>query len=86
MAAQIAVLISLNLFFSNIRLSQASTHWVVTEDGKVQAQMDSVFNMKRPYDLVAFMKQEERANMLDKLKQELLSRKVEIDSTEDRDT
>ena len=48
--------------------------------------MDSVFNMKRPYDLVAFMKQEERANMLDKLKQELLSRKVEIDSTEDRDT
>ncbi|XP_053384178.1 tetratricopeptide repeat protein 17-like isoform X3 [Mercenaria mercenaria] len=86
MAAQIAVLISLNLIFSNIRLSQASTHWVVTEDGKVQSQMDSVFNMKRPYDLVAFMKQEERANMLDKLKQELLSRKVEIDSTEDRDT
>lgn len=39
MAAQIAVLISLNLFFSNIRLSQASTHWVVTEDGKVQAQV-----------------------------------------------
>ena len=48
--------------------------------------MDSVFNMKRPYDLVAFMKQEERAGMLDKLKQELLSRKDEIDRTEDRDT
>ena len=42
--------------------------------------------MKRPYDLVAFMKQEERANMLDHLKQELLARKDEIDKTEDRDT
>ncbi|KAL4224492.1 Tetratricopeptide repeat protein 17 [Mactra antiquata] len=86
MAAVTAVLVSLNLLFSNFKLSDASTHWVVMEDGKVQAQMDSVFNMKRPYDLVAFMKQEERASMLDKLKQELLSRKVEIDSSEDRDT
>ena len=42
--------------------------------------------MKRPYDLVAFMKQEERASMLDQLKQELLARKDEIDKTEDRDT
>ena len=49
-------------------------------------QVDSVFNMKRPYDLVAFMKQEERASMLDQLKQELLARKDEIDKTEDRDT
>ena len=45
-----------------------------------------MFNMKRPYDLVAFMKQEERASMLDQLKQELLARKDEIDKTEDRDT
>ncbi|KAH3890159.1 hypothetical protein DPMN_014231 [Dreissena polymorpha] len=42
--------------------------------------------MKRPYDLVAFMKQEDRAAMLDKLKQELLSRKDEIDRTEDRNS
>lgn len=48
--------------------------------------MDSVFNMKRPYDLVAFMKQEDRSIMLEKLKKELLSRKDEIDKTEDRDT
>ncbi|XP_052798048.1 tetratricopeptide repeat protein 17-like isoform X3 [Mya arenaria] len=86
MAAVYAVLISVNLIFSNIPFSRASTHWVVTEDGRVQAQMDSVFNMKRPYDLVAFMKQEDRAAMLDELKQELLSRKDEIDRTEDRDT
>lgn len=42
--------------------------------------------MKRPYDLVAFMRQEERSGMLDKLKDELLSRKDEIDKNEDRDT
>lgn len=49
-------------------------------------QLDTVFNMKRPYDLVAFMRQEERSGMLDKLKDELLSRKDEIDKNEDRDT
>lgn len=32
------------------------------------------------------MKQEERAVMLDNLKKELLSRKDEIDKSEDRDT
>ena len=42
--------------------------------------------MRRPYDLVAFMRQEERAHMLNELKEELLSRKDEIDKNEDRDT
>uniref|UniRef100_A0A2C9KLB1 Tetratricopeptide repeat protein 17 n=1 Tax=Biomphalaria glabrata TaxID=6526 RepID=A0A2C9KLB1_BIOGL len=49
-------------------------------------KVDSVYSMRRPYDLVAFMKQEERANMLNSLKKELLSRKDEIDKNEDRDT
>ncbi|KAH3890152.1 hypothetical protein DPMN_014224 [Dreissena polymorpha] len=86
MAAVYAVLTIFNLILSDIPIVKCSTHWVVTEDGKIQSQIDSVFNMKRPYDLVAFMKQEDRAAMLDKLKQELLSRKDEIDRTEDRDT
>ena len=60
--------------------------WQYKEKENNLFQVDSVFNMKRPYDLVAFMKQEERANMLDHLKQELLARKDEIDKTEDRDT
>ena len=60
--------------------------WQYKEKERNLFQVDSVFNMKRPYDLVAFMKQEERANMLDHLKQELLARKDEIDKTEDRDT
>ena len=49
-------------------------------------QMDSVFNLRRPYDLVAFMRQEERAHMLGNLKKELLNRKNEIDRHEDRDS
>ena len=48
--------------------------------------MDSVFNLRRPYDLVAFMRQEERAQMLGNLKKELLNRKSEIDRHEDRDS
>jgi len=48
--------------------------------------MDSVFNLQRPYDLMALLKQEERAEMLENLKQELLSRKGDLDGNEDKDT
>jgi len=48
--------------------------------------MDSVFNLQRPYDLVALLKQEERAEMLESLKEELLSRKGDIDGTDDKDS
>jgi len=47
--------------------------------------MDSVFNLQRPYDLMALLKQEERAEMLENLKHELLSRKGDIDGSEDKD-
>lgn len=42
--------------------------------------------MRRPYDLVAFMRQEDRGENIMKLKKELLQRKEEIDRNEDRDT
>lgn len=42
--------------------------------------------MRRPYDLVAFMKQEDRGGVIEDLKKELLQRKEEIDRNEDRDT
>ncbi|XP_029638626.1 tetratricopeptide repeat protein 17 isoform X1 [Octopus sinensis] len=86
MAARVVLLIFSLLLIVYLEAVQTATHWVVTEDGRIQAQVDTVFNMRRPYDLVAFMKQEERAVMLDNLKKELLSRKDEIDKSEDRDT
>ncbi len=49
-------------------------------------QLDSIFNMRRPYDLMALLKQEQRAVMLENLKEELLARKEEIDRNEDKDT
>ena len=48
--------------------------------------MDSVFNLKRPYDLMALLKQEQRAVMLETLKRELLAKKGDIDKNEDKDT
>ncbi|XP_048779550.1 tetratricopeptide repeat protein 17-like isoform X2 [Ostrea edulis] len=86
MASMLVVVYMVQLILHNVSPSGGSSHWVVTEDGRIQAQLDTVFNMKRPYDLVAFMRQEERSGMLDKLKDELLSRKDEIDKNEDRDT
>ncbi|MGH0182725.1 UNVERIFIED_CONTAM: hypothetical protein FKN15_010325 [Acipenser sinensis] len=47
--------------------SAATTHWVVTEDGKIQQQVDSPLNLKHPHDLVIFMRQETRVSYLKEL-------------------
>uniref|UniRef100_V5IBL4 Uncharacterized protein n=1 Tax=Ixodes ricinus TaxID=34613 RepID=V5IBL4_IXORI len=64
--------------------SECSTHWVVTDKGKIQPQMDSVFSLRRPYDLLALLAQEERAVQVEEFKQQLLRRKQEIDRCEDQ--
>ncbi|XP_046360680.2 tetratricopeptide repeat protein 17-like isoform X1 [Haliotis rufescens] len=86
MAPSMVVLVAVNLLLEQSLLTSGFTHWVVTEDGRVQSQADSVFNLRRPYDLVEFMKQEERATTINILKKELQIRKHEIDKNEDRDT
>ncbi|KAM9079652.1 tetratricopeptide repeat protein 17 isoform 6-T6 [Megaptera novaeangliae] len=45
----------------------ATTHWVVTEDGKIQQQVDSPMNLKHPHDLVILMRQETTVNYLKEL-------------------
>ncbi|KAF4520839.1 hypothetical protein B566_EDAN007135 [Ephemera danica] len=52
-----------------------STHWVVTENGRIQAQEDSAFDIRRPDDFMAFLAQEDRVETLDKLTTELADRK-----------
>uniref|UniRef100_A0A4W5PYF8 Tetratricopeptide repeat domain 17 n=2 Tax=Hucho hucho TaxID=62062 RepID=A0A4W5PYF8_9TELE len=64
----------------------ATTHWVVTEDGKIQQQVDSPLNLKHPHDLVIFMRQETRVNYLKKLEKQLVAQKIHIEENEDRDT
>uniref|UniRef100_A0A1B6GM84 Tetratricopeptide repeat protein 17 n=1 Tax=Cuerna arida TaxID=1464854 RepID=A0A1B6GM84_9HEMI len=57
----------------------ASTHWVVTENGKIQPQLDSPFHMRRPYDLLSLLEQERRAMEIERLYHEMVQRKVAID-------
>ncbi|XP_061132156.1 tetratricopeptide repeat protein 17 [Syngnathus typhle] len=64
----------------------ATTHWVVTEDGKIQQQVDSPMNLKHPHDVVIFMRQESRVNYLKKLEKLLVAQKIHIEENEDRDT
>lgn len=75
--------ICLLLIFEECR---ATTHWVVTEEGKIQSQLDSTFSLKRPYDLLALMEQEKRAIEVEDLKQKLIIQKEEIDRREDKET
>uniref|UniRef100_A0A672G327 Tetratricopeptide repeat domain 17 n=1 Tax=Salarias fasciatus TaxID=181472 RepID=A0A672G327_SALFA len=64
----------------------ATTHWVVTEDGKIQQQVDSPLNLKHPHDVVIFMRQETRVNYLKRLEKQLVAQKIHIEENEDRDT
>uniref|UniRef100_A0A8D0BEB9 Tetratricopeptide repeat protein 17 n=1 Tax=Salvator merianae TaxID=96440 RepID=A0A8D0BEB9_SALMN len=66
--------------------SVATTHWVVTEDGKIQQQVDSPMNLKHPHDLVILMRQETTVNYLKELEKQLVAQKIHIEENEDRDT
>ena len=48
-----------------------STHWLVTETGKVEAQPDSIFYMRQPHDLVSFIHQEQRFSDMNNLHDKL---------------
>ncbi|XP_039600181.1 tetratricopeptide repeat protein 17 isoform X1 [Polypterus senegalus] len=63
-----------------------TTHWIVTEDGKIQQQVDSSLNLKHPHDLVIFMRQEARVSYLKELEKQLVAQKIHIEENEDRDT
>ncbi|XP_056383704.1 LOW QUALITY PROTEIN: tetratricopeptide repeat protein 17 [Hyla sarda] len=66
--------------------SGATTHWVVTEDGKIQQQVDSPMNLKHPHDLVILMRQETTVGYLKDLEKHLVAQKIHIEENEDRDT
>ncbi|XP_075214285.1 tetratricopeptide repeat protein 17 isoform X2 [Lycorma delicatula] len=58
----------------------ASTHWVVTENGRIQSQLDSVFHLRHPYDLLSFLEQEKRLEKIESLYGEMLRRKAVIEA------
>lgn len=61
--------------------SEATTHWIVTEDGKLQSQEDSIFSLRRPHDLASFLHQEQRMQQLLQIKQQLMEQKKIIEET-----
>ncbi|GCB74212.1 hypothetical protein scyTo_0003300 [Scyliorhinus torazame] len=76
----------LAVLLSALRSSLGTTHWIVTEDGKIQQQVDSPLNLKHPHDLVVFMRQEATVNYLKELEKHLVAQKIHIEENEDRDT
>lgn len=46
--------------------------------------MDSIYQLRRPYDFLALIQQEERAKHVEQLKKELLEQKAHIDKNEDK--
>ncbi|XP_054017394.1 tetratricopeptide repeat protein 17 [Dryobates pubescens] len=75
-----------SLLASGTRPAAATTHWVVTEDGKIQQQVDSPMNLRNPHDLVILMRQETTVNYLKELEKQLVAQKIHIEENEDRDT
>ncbi len=51
-----------------------STHWKITDSGRIEPNDDSDFSLLRPYDLAAFIKQVERHKRLNILKDILESK------------
>ncbi|XP_029438103.1 tetratricopeptide repeat protein 17 isoform X3 [Rhinatrema bivittatum] len=81
-----ACLLGLCLLLGLLPAGSATTHWIVTEDGKIQQQVDSPVNLKHPHDLVILMRQEATVNYLKELEKQLVAQKIHIEENEDRDT
>ena len=47
-------------------------------------QMDSIFQLRRPYDFLALAQQEQRAMQVETLKKDLMTQKSQIDRNEDK--
>ncbi|XP_078670324.1 tetratricopeptide repeat protein 17-like isoform X5 [Branchiostoma floridae x Branchiostoma belcheri] len=71
---------------SQALLAAGWTHWVVTEDGRIQQQFESPLNIKRTDDLVMFMRQAERTEQIAQMQKDLLAQKIHIEETEDKET
>lgn len=63
----------------------ASTHWVVTEDGRIQQQIESSFAMVQPDNLAAFINQERNQEKLKEMHKELIEKRQLIEKNEDKD-
>lgn len=59
-----------------IAFASCFTHWRVTEQGRLETKEDSVFTLLRPYDLASFLKQAERLDRLNYLKEVISAKEI----------
>jgi len=62
-----------------------STHWIMTESGKIEAQPDSIFFMRQPHDFVAFLHQEQRHHDVNDLHEKLSLFRGQLDENHNLD-
>eukprot|EP00795_Rhopilema_esculentum_P011375 gene11375-21569_t len=63
-------------------LCSSVTHWFVDNDGKIKQQVESIYNLKSPGDLITFMEQESKMKKLSILQTELLSKRDVLQPSE----
>lgn len=80
------ILLLVTISFVLFSPCRATTHWVVTEDGMITQQLDSVFNLREPYNLIAVLGQERSSQEVNLLEESLRLQKVSIEANEDKDT
>lgn len=73
-------LMLLCLIFNGFAQLFAVNHWIVTQTGKIQAYLESPFDLRRPHDLLALLDQENRRNDINDLHEDLIKRKISIES------
>uniref|UniRef100_A0AAR5PZ19 Tetratricopeptide repeat protein 17 n=1 Tax=Dendroctonus ponderosae TaxID=77166 RepID=A0AAR5PZ19_DENPD len=73
------VLLWAQILFSIFAQLGAVNHWIVTQSGKIQAFLDSPFDLRKPDDLLALLDQESRKNDIHDLYEDLLARKTAIE-------
>jgi hypothetical protein len=70
------IILKMILIVLLIETVKSTTHWRVTESGRIESTDNSVFTLMRPYDLAAFIKQAKRLQRIDELKQLLASKDI----------
>ncbi|XP_059487798.1 tetratricopeptide repeat protein 17 [Neocloeon triangulifer] len=61
--------------------TSASTHWIVTERGRIQAKDDTMFDMKNPDDLVGFMELEKKLMSIENLTRLIATKSKYVEET-----
>jgi len=75
------LIVEIVLILLQLDLTIPSTHWLITEVGKIEAQPDSIFMMRQSHDLVAFIHQERRFIDMNDLHEKLSVFRGQLDDT-----